>query len=71
MRQAKGETVFGIVEFVDGTKITVNHRRESRAFTLEHKANINYVSFLKSKKENYSLSIQSSELYVFWEHPST
>jgi len=51
VRQEKGETLFGIVEFVDGTKITVNHRRESRAFTLEHKAKINYVSFLKSEKE--------------------
>ena len=46
-----GETLHGFVESVDGNKITVNHRRKSRIFTLEEKANIKYVSFLKAKKE--------------------
>ncbi len=50
-QQAKGETFSGIVEAVDGMKVTVNHRRKSRTFTLEEKANIKYVSFLKAKKE--------------------
>jgi hypothetical protein len=47
----KGETLHGVVESVDGNKITVNHRRKSRTFTLNDKAKINYVSFLKAKKE--------------------
>ena len=50
-KEKKGETLHGVVESVDGSKITVNHRRKSRTFTLHDKAKINYVSFLKAKKE--------------------
>ena len=50
-QQAKGETLSGVVEALDGMKVTVNHRRTSRTFTLEEKANIKYVSFLRAKKE--------------------
>ena len=50
-QKTKGETLSGVVESVDGKKITVNHRRKSRTFTLNDKAKINYVSFLKAKKE--------------------
>lgn len=50
-QEKKGETLHGVVESVDGNKITVNHRRKSRTFTLNDKAKINYVSFLKAKKE--------------------
>jgi len=49
--QEKGETLHGVIESVDGSKITVNYRRKSRTFTLNDKAKINYVSFLKAKKE--------------------
>ena len=47
----KGETLHGVIETVDGSTITVNHRRKSRPFTLNDKAKIHYVSFLKAKKE--------------------
>ena len=50
-QKAKAETLSGVVESVDGKKITVNHRRKSRTFTLHDKLKINYVSFLKTKKE--------------------
>ncbi|MDB2525296.1 hypothetical protein N9X53_01285 [Mariniblastus sp.] len=50
-QETKGETLSGVVESVDGKKITVNHRRKSRTFTLHDKLKINYVSFLKAKKE--------------------
>ena len=50
-QKAKAETLSGVVESVDGKKITVNHRRKSRTFTLHDKLKINYVSFLKAKKE--------------------
>ena len=50
-QETKAETLSGVVESVDGNKITVNHRRKSRTFTLHDKAKINYVSFLKAKKE--------------------
>ena len=50
-QKAKGETLSGVVESVDEKKITVNHRRKSRTFTLHDKLKINYVSFLKAKKE--------------------
>lgn len=50
-QKAKAETLSGVVESVDGQKITVNHRRKSRTFTLHDKLKINYVSFLKAKKE--------------------
>ncbi|MDA7926297.1 hypothetical protein N9B46_05565, partial [Mariniblastus sp.] len=33
-QKAKAETLSGVVESVDGKKITVNHRRKSRTFTL-------------------------------------
>ncbi|MDB4399531.1 hypothetical protein N9007_00355 [bacterium] len=50
-QKAKAETLSGVVESVDGKKITVNHRRKSRTFTLHDKLKINYVSFLTAKKE--------------------
>ena len=50
-QEKKAETLHGVVESVDGNNITVNHRRKSRAFTLNDKTQINYVSFLKAKKE--------------------
>ncbi|MDB4380197.1 hypothetical protein N9Z70_02295 [Mariniblastus sp.] len=50
-QKAKAETLSGVVESVDGKKITVNHRRKIRTFTLHDKLKINYVSFLKAKKE--------------------
>ena len=50
-QKAKAETLSGVVESVDGKKITVNHRRKSRTFTLHDKLKINYVSFLNAKKE--------------------
>jgi len=50
-QKAKAEILSGVVESVDGKKITVNHRRKSRTFTLHDKLKINYVSFLKAKKE--------------------
>lgn len=46
-----GETLHGVVESVDGNKITVNYRRKSRSFTLNDQAKVNYVGFLKAKKE--------------------
>jgi len=46
-----GETLHGFVESVDGKKITVNHRRKSRSFTINDQTKINYVSFLKVEKE--------------------
>jgi len=46
-----GETFHGVVESVDGNKITVNYRRKSRVFTINDQAKIHYVSFLKAKKE--------------------
>ena len=39
-QKAKGETLSGVVESVDGKKITVNHRRKSRTFALHDKLKI-------------------------------
>lgn len=50
-KEEKIETLHGVVESVDGNNITVNYRRKSRTFTLSDKTKINYVSFLKAKKE--------------------
>ena len=50
-QKGKGGTLSGIVEAVDGNDITVNHRRESRTFTLHDKTKIAYVSFLKADEE--------------------
>ena len=50
-QKGKGGTLSGIVEAVDGNDITVNHRRESKTFTLHDKTKIAYVSFLEAKKE--------------------
>ena len=50
-QEKKGETLHGVVESVDGNKITVNYRRKSRGVTLHDKTRIAYVSFLKAKKE--------------------
>ena len=49
--ERKAETLHGVIESVDGNNITVNHRRKSRTFTINDQAKINYVSFLKAKKE--------------------
>ena len=49
--EKKGEILHGVIESVAGNKITVNYRRKSRTFTLGDKLKINYVSFLKAKKE--------------------
>tara|TARA_B100001559_G_C16359328_1_gene556590 strand:- start:160 stop:891 length:732 start_codon:yes stop_codon:yes gene_type:complete len=50
-KKRAGETLHGVVESVDGNKITVNYRRKSRSFTLNDQAKVNYVGFLKAKKE--------------------
>ena len=50
-QEKKGETLHGVVESVDGNKITVNYRRKSRGVTLHDKTRIVYVSFLNTKKE--------------------
>jgi Ca2+-binding EF-hand superfamily protein len=50
-QEKKGEILHGVVESVDGNKITVNYRRKSRGFTLNDQTQIHYVSFLKAKKE--------------------
>lgn len=50
-QKGKGEILFGFVEAVDGKKITVNHRRKSKTFTIHDKTNIAYVSFLDAEKE--------------------
>ena len=50
-QKKSGEILHGVVESVDGNKITVNYRRKSRSFTLNNQATINYVGFLKEKKE--------------------
>ncbi|RMF10786.1 MAG: hypothetical protein D6763_04885, partial [Alphaproteobacteria bacterium] len=46
-----GETLHGVVESVDGNRITVNYRRKSWDFTIHDNTKIHYVSFLKAKKE--------------------
>ena len=50
-QEKKGETLHGVIEAVDGNTITVTYRRKSRTFTIHEKAKINYVSFLKAKRE--------------------
>lgn len=50
-KETKGETLHGVVESVDGNKITVNHRRKSRTFALQDNTKINYVSFLNTDEE--------------------
>ena len=50
-QEKKGGILHGVVESVDGSTVTVNYRRKSRTFTLGDKLKINYVSFLKAKKE--------------------
>ena len=50
-QKGKGGTLSGGVEAVDGNDITVNHRRESKTFTLHDKTKIAYVSFLDAEKE--------------------
>ncbi|MDF1862394.1 MAG: EF-hand domain-containing protein [Verrucomicrobiales bacterium] len=50
-QSGKGDTLSGIVESVDGDQITVNHRRESKTFTIHDKTNIAYVSFLEADEE--------------------
>ena len=50
-QEKKGGILHGAVETVDGNTITVNYRRKSQPFTLNDKLKINYVSFLKAKKE--------------------
>lgn len=48
--EEKGGILHGFVEAVDGNKITVNHRRKSRVFTINDQA-IHYVGFLDAAKE--------------------
>ena len=50
-QEKKGEILHGVVESVDGSTVTVIYRRQSRTFTLGDNLKINYVSFLKAKKE--------------------
>ena len=50
-QEKKGGILHGVVESVNGNTITVNYRRKSRPFTLTDKLKINYVSFLKAKKD--------------------
>ena len=50
-QKGKGDTLSGIVESVDGEQITVNHRRQSKTFTISDKTKIAYVSFLDAVKE--------------------
>ena len=50
-QKGKGDTLSGIVEAVGGNDITVNHRRESKTFTVHDKTKIAYVSFLDAQKE--------------------
>ena len=50
-QKGKGGTLSGGDEAVDGNDNTVNHRRESKTFTLHDKTKIAYVSFLEAKKE--------------------
>ena len=50
-QEKNGDTLHGVIESVDGNKISVNYRRKNRTFTLHDKTKINYVSFLKAKKE--------------------
>jgi len=50
-QEKKGEILHGVVESVDGIRITVNHRRKSRPFTLNDETEIRYISFLKAKEE--------------------
>ena len=50
-QKKSGEILHGVVESVDGNNITVNYRRKSRSFRLNDQATINYVGFLKAKKE--------------------
>ncbi len=49
--QEKGEALSGFVEAVDGNNITVNHRRQSRVFTINEETGIHYVGFLDAVKE--------------------
>lgn len=50
-QEKKGGTLHGVVDSVDGSTITVTHRRKSRTFTLHDKTTIRYVGFLKAKQE--------------------
>ncbi len=50
-QEKNGDTLHGVIESVDGNKISVNYRRKNRTFTLHDKTKISYVSFLKAKKE--------------------
>jgi len=49
--EEKGAILSGFVEAVDGNKITVNHRRQSKVFTINDQAKIHYVGFLDAAKE--------------------
>lgn len=49
--EEKHETLHGVVEAVDGNKITVNHRRESKVFTINDQTKIHYVGFMDAAKE--------------------
>ena len=50
-QEETGEIFHGVIESVDGKNITLKYRRKSRTFTHNDKTQVNYVSFLKAKKE--------------------
>ncbi len=50
-QKKKGETLSGVVQSVEGNNITIKYRKKNRTFTINDKTKINYVSFLKVKKE--------------------
>ena len=50
-KERSADTLSGVINSVDGNKITVTYRRKDRTFTINDKTKINYVSFLKAKKE--------------------
>ena len=50
-QEGKHEILHGFVEAVDGDKITVNHRRQSKVFTINDDTTIRYVGFLDAAKE--------------------
>ena len=49
--EEKHVILHGFVEGVDGNNITVNHRRQSKVFTINDETAIRYVGFLDAAKE--------------------
>ena len=50
-QEEKSETLSGFVEAVDGNNISVNHRRQSKVFTINGQTKIHYVGFLDAAEE--------------------